>query len=507
MGAVNSITDSVSSALGTDGGGGGALGVVNKLGDELAKQPILTGAYESVGREVAKVPILKAAVIAAGTYFGGPAGAAIAGSLMSRASGNSFNQSLWNGIGTGATVAGAMYGADKLFSASGATSAAGAPGTFVPGVGAGEAGYTMTGDAIADTAALTDMGYSGTQAASLASGTTGAAADPGLMSNLGQLGIKALGSYLTNSSAQNAAQNEANSRNQSAAAAAAMGKFRPVGVTSRFGTSNFQTDSNGNLVNASYSLAPDVQAQQDILMGMSNPLLSQYAGAQSATAPMGTAASRMMSLGNQYLATDPQVQAAKYLADQQGLLAPGRASTLADLQAQMQAQGRGGFAIGGGVNGQGAANPQLQALYNAQLQQDALLAANATQGGMDYAKFGGGLVGSGGDMLKSMYGTQVAAYDPYKTAIGGAGMLENMGKDALTMGANLGGQTMQGNQFGAGLMNNAGQINAANTYAAQAPSMWGSVLNGVANSPQGQQAANSAVDWATGKVADWWNNL
>lgn len=488
MGAVNQITDSVSAALGTDGGGGG-----------------LIGAVEKAGQAIADVPILKAGVIAAGGIFGGPAGAALAGSLMSRASGNSFNQSLWNGIGTGAALAGATYGADKLFG--GATAGSGGAGTLVPGINAGEAGYTLTGDAIADTAALTNMGYSGTQAASLASAATGAAASPGLMNTLGNLGVKGLGAYFTNSSAQNAAQNEANSRNQSAAAAAAAGKFRPVGVTSRFGSSNFQMDSNGNLVNAGYNLAPDVQAQQDILMGMSNPLLSQYAGAQNATAPMGDAASRMMSLGNQYLATDPQAQAAKYLADQQGLLAPGRASTLADLQAQMQAQGRGGFAIGGGVNGQGAANPQLQALYNAQLQQDAQLAANATQGGMDYAKFGGGLVGSGGDMLKSMYGTQVAAYDPYKTAIGGAGMLEGLGQDAMTMGANLGGRTMQANQWGANLMNNAGQTNAANQYAADAPSMWGSVLNGVANSPQGQQAVGSAIDWATGAAKNLWNNL
>ena len=59
MGAVNKITDTVSSALGTDGGGGG-----------------LIGAVEKTGQEIAKVPILKAGVIVAGGVFGGPAGAA-----------------------------------------------------------------------------------------------------------------------------------------------------------------------------------------------------------------------------------------------------------------------------------------------------------------------------------------------------------------------------------------------------------------------------------------------
>jgi hypothetical protein len=215
----------------------------------------------------------------------------------------------------------------------------------------------------------------------------------------------------------------------------------------------------------------------------------------------------MMSLGNQYLATDPRAQAAKYLSEQQGLLAPERASTLADLQSKMQAQGRGGFAIGGGVNGQGAANPQLQALYNAQLQQDAQLAANATQGGMDYAKFGSGMVGGGGDMLNSMYKTQGAAYNPYATAIGGAGMLEGYGQDMIKMGANLGGQVMQGNQFGSNMMNLAGQNAAGVMSAANAPSMWGTLLNSAANSPQGQQAIGGAMDWATGAAKDWWNNL
>jgi hypothetical protein len=171
----------------------------------------------------------------------------------------------------------------------------------------------------------------------------------------------------------------------------------------------------------------------------------------------------------------------------------------------MQSQGRGGFAIGGGVNGQGAANPQLQALYNAQLQQDAQLAANATQGGMDYAKFGAGFVGSGGQMLRDQYATQSAAYDPYKTAIGGAQALEGMGQDALKMGANLGGQVMQGNQYGAGMMNTAGQQAANIQGQANAPSMWGSFLGNAASSPQGQQAIGSGMNYAWDKISNMWS--
>jgi hypothetical protein len=169
-----------------------------------------------------------------------------------------------------------------------------------------------------------------------------------------------------------------------------------------------------------------------------------------------------------------------YMQQQQGLLAPGRASTMADLQAQMQAQGRGGFAIGGGVGGQGAANPQMQALYNAQLQQDALLASQATQGGMDYAKFGGAFVGAGGQMMRDQYGTQVAAYNPYATALGGAQQIEGLGQNALTQGISLGNTATAANAQAGQLLSN-GMTNAANTIgnqAAQAGSLWGNILQG-----------------------------
>ena len=223
-------------------------------------------------------------------------------------------------------------------------------------------------------------------------------------------------------------------------------------------------------------------------MNASQGMLNQFTNSPGATAPMGTAAQRMMSLGNQYLATDPQAQAAKYLSEQQGLLAPGRASDLADLQSQMQAQGRGGFAIGGGVNGQGAANPQMQALYNARMQQDAQLASQATQGGMDYAKFGAGLVGGGGDMLKSQYGTQSAAYSPYSTALGGAQYIEGLGQNAMDTGINIGAKGTAANAASGGLLA-TGMNNAANTmFPANAQSPWGNLLSGAANSMQNYQS-------------------
>jgi hypothetical protein len=214
-------------------------------------------------------------------------------------------------------------------------------------------------------------------------------------------------------------------------------------------------------------------------------MLTQYQGAQAATAPMGDAAQRMMSLGNQYLATDPQAQAQKYMADQLALLSAGRNTDMANLQAKMQAQGRGGLAIGGG-DGMFASNPQLQALLNAQRQQDLGLAAQATQGGMDYAKFGSAMVGGGGDMMNSMYGTQQAAFSPYSTALGGATNIEGLGQNALDMGINLG-KTATAANSSAGSLLGQGMANAAQTVgtqAQQAGSPWGNLLQGAAQSAQ-----------------------
>jgi hypothetical protein len=297
-------------------------------------------------------------------------------------------------------------------------------------------------------------------------------------------GLGLAGSYLNANAAQDAASTQAQAQIRAAQIAADAAKFRPVGVTTNFGSSQFNYDANGNLAQAGYNLSPQLQAQQNQVMGASGGLLNQYTGAQAATQGMGTAAQRAMMLGNQYLATDPQQQAAKYLQDQQGLLAPGRAQEFANLQAQNAAQGRTGFAMGGGVNGQLAANPEMQAYWNARMQQDAQLAANATQGGMDYAKFGLGTVGSGGDLLSSMYGVQSGAAQPYQTALGVAQGIEGMGQNALDMGTSIGAKTSTG-AARAGMLTAQGMTNAAATMApSNAYSPWGALLTGGANALQ-----------------------
>jgi hypothetical protein len=318
----------------------------------------------------------------------------------------------------------------------------------------------------------------------LGSGGTNVATDsliPGISnSDLLGGGLKLIGGIVGGNAATDAAKTAADAQLQAAKIAADAAKFKPVGITTNFGKSQFGYDANGNLTSAGYQLSPQLQAQQNAIMAGTNPLLTQALGAQAATAPMGDAAQRMMTLGNGYLASTPQEQAAKWLADQRALLTQGDQSNYAQLQAQLQASGRGGLMTGGG-NGFAAANPELNAYYNAMQQRDLGLAANATQQGQQYATYGANLVGSGGQMLDSMYSTQSNAYNPYKTALGQASTIEGLGQNALDQGINLGAKgtaatAQSGMLLGQGMSNAAQTMQQANAY-----SPWATGLSNLGN--------------------------
>lgn len=449
----------------------------------------------NVGKAISSSPIAQAAITVGGSFVGVPPAvtAAILGANQASQTGD---------IGQGLMTGGLSYlGGDYLSSAPGESMFAQYAPTWMggnPATGAmgGGTGLTLGGGTQGLTAGgATAVGMGGGTGVSL-----GGAAASGSSTGLGSMwntitsnpqllsaGLGLAGSYLNANQAQQAASNTADAQVRAAQIAADAAKFRPVGVTTNFGASRFGYDPNGNLVSAGYAMNPLLQGQQNQLLGTSQGLLNQFSDSQTATAPMGQAAQTMMQLGQGYLATTPQEQAAKYMTEQQSLLAPGRAATMADLQSKMQAQGRGGFAIGGGVNGQLAANPQLQALYNAQLQQDAQLAAQATQGGMDYAKFGAGAVGTGGDLLSSMYGTQVNAFSPYKTALGGAQTIEGLGQNAMDLGVNIGAKGTA-SALQSGLLTSQGITNAAQTMQpSNAYSPWGNLLSGLGNVAQNYQ--------------------
>jgi hypothetical protein len=502
----------------TNNGFGGLLGgVVNGIGSGL----------EAIGNKVAQpiaeaaLPLIQPAMLAALGYYGagaagllggagGAAGAAAAPSTaVIDAAGNMIGGELATGAATSAPVyQGALGGWGALGAgaagAAAATTAAeptATAATSAAPVASAAAPAAATGPIGSEAGAAYNTVGAGTPAASgLLEGVAGTAAASSLIpgipnSGLLTTGLNMAGSLANQSAASSAAQTQADAQIKAAQIAADAAKFKPVGVTTGFGSSQFGYDANGNLTSAGYNLTPEMKAQRDALISQSNGLLTQAGQAQAATAPMAQTAQTMMGLGQGYLATSPQAQAAKYYQDQQNILAPGRATDMANLQAQMQAQGRGGFAIGGGVGGQGAANPQLQALFNAQMQQNTQLSANATQGGMDYAKFGADMVGQGGNMLSSMYGVQNNAYSPYTTALNGANTVEGLGQNAMTMGANLGNATTAA-AAAAGRAQATGITNAANTMApSNAYSPLGTGLLNAANLSSGYK-----FDPMTGKA-------
>ena len=287
-----------------------------------------------------------------------------------------------------------------------------------------------------------------------------------------------LGGLLGGSSARSAARTQAAAQERAAQLAAEEARFRPVGITTRFGQSQFQTDPQGRVSGASYTLDPQLAAMQDRFLGLAGGGLTQAEQAQQQFAPLQGAAQGLFGLGQQYLAQSPQEAAQQFMAGQQNLLAPSRERQFAQLQNNLFNTGRGGLAVGAtgerpsGAAGLGAANPEMEAYYNAIAQQDAALAAQAQQGGMDQARFGAGLFGTGGNLLTQGYQGQAAALSPYEAYLAQARQLEGLGQQPLDLGINIGAK---------------GQSNAA----AQA------LLTGGMGAAQSQFAANAYNPFAT----------
>lgn len=294
-------------------------------------------------------------------------------------------------------------------------------------------------------------------------------------------GLGLLGSSMSGNAARDAANTSANAQLQSAQMAADAAKFRPVGVTTRFGTSNFQMSPEGYLQSAGYTVSPELMAIQD-------RLLSQAGGQGLANTNQALNAQQsLFGLGQQYLAESPQQAAQNWMANQQALLAPSRAQAQAGLTQNLFNTGRGGVATAQGT-GMGAANPEQQALLNAQVQQDLQLAAQAQQQGMNQVNFGAGLFGTGAQVAN-------AGYAPLQTQLGLGQTIEGLGQNALDIGAQLGGRSATaGQSVGQSLL--AGGLGAARTtQAANQYSPVGATLSGLAGN---QQLMRGVGNWFSG---------
>jgi len=290
--------------------------------------------------------------------------------------------------------------------------------------------------------------------------------------------------------AESAARTAADAQTRSAQIAAEEARFRPIGITTRFGSSQFGFDPETGRVNAaSYTVDPELRAYQDRLMGAAGQGLGLVESAPGAYAPLVPGAQRLFELGSQYVAQSPEEVASRYIQQQQALLAPSRERQFAQLQNQLFNTGRSGLAVGatgmrpGGGAGLGAANPELEAYYNALAQQDAALAAQGMQEGQRQTAFGAGLFGTGAGLLGSYGQGLVGSYAPFLTGLGAAGQVEQLGMEPLTIGASLGGRIA--NPTGANALFQGGTSAAQTLQRATSASPMGGLFSGLGQTVSG----------------------
>jgi hypothetical protein len=233
-------------------------------------------------------------------------------------------------------------------------------------------------------------------------------------------GASLLGSSMAGRSAQKAANTAANAQLEAARIAAEEQKFRPVGITSRFGTSQFGFGPEGRLTSAGYTASPEIQELQARLAGL-------YGSSLGLAERAPEISEGLFGLGKQYLAQTPAQARQQYIAEQQALLDPIRRREEERLASTVFGRGRAGLNIGD------IGQPELAALANARRTQDLQLAAEAERAAQQKIGFGAGLFGTG-------IGLETQSLAPFQQQFGVSQLLEQAAQQPLDIGAQLGGR-------------------------------------------------------------------
>jgi hypothetical protein len=313
-------------------------------------------------------------------------------------------------------------------------------------IGAGGSTLSNAVSSAARRAQLQAQGYTPAQINAMdnAGGLLGAGANYFLNQNqLGQLS----NAYGQNVAAQQAATQTAQQQ----------ASFKPVGITTAFGQSNFQFDpTTGQMTSAGYTPTAQVAGQVQNLFGL---------GAQALPTTTNT-----QDIQNQYI------------AQQQGLLAPGREQQLAGINNQQWQTGRTGLATGGTTAGYAAGqpglmqtNPELAAYYNSIGQQNAQIAANAPT----YAQ----------NLLNSQIATGTGLF-------GAANTLEGYAQQPLTLSSGLGTAAS-----GAGAK--AGYYGLLGNQAAQQTQLQGQLAGIYGQGAALGSAVNPLVSAAGNAIGQW----
>jgi hypothetical protein len=261
------------------------------------------------------------------------------------------------------------------------------------------------------------------------------------------------GAEQTKSAGADAAAKQAQAAREASAAA----QFRPVGMTTAFGTSNFTREIDPAtgmpyISAASYQANPQLQALQQQLMSQYGGS-SQYAADQAQQLQaLSPAAQQLFGLGSQYLAQSPQQAAQDWIKSQQNLLAPSQEQQLANVRNQQFQTGRSGLATGGTTaGGMMQTNPELAAYYNSIANTNLGLASQAQQMGQQQTAFGAGLFGTGAQLLGTQANTMAGAYNPLQTLLGTSANVEQLAQQPLQLGLQIGAAQQPGQTAGAGM--------------------------------------------------------
>jgi hypothetical protein len=424
----------------------------------------------------------------AGAGAAGGAGAAAGASASEIAASNALASANLAGY-AGTTLPATAAGAGLLSS-----------GSPMAGFGTGQIGADIAANQVAGSTIASQIAAQGATPSLLQQAASFLNVKPETLASFAPSAIQGLlsagGSYLQSEQAKESAQTQADAQIRAAQIAADSARFRPVGVTTRFGSSNFQTDAAGNVIGAGYTPSAEITGYQDRLRTLAGQGLTQAEQAPTAYAPLTGAAQSLFSLGGSYLKKSPEEVAADYITKQQALLAPIQENQLALLQNKLQQQGRGGLSVAQG-GAMGATTPEMQAYYNLLAQSNLVLAAQADQEAQNRIKFGAGLFDTGAGLQGKYYAGQTAAYSPFTTAMDTSSGLERLAQQPLDLSTSIGSKVSTANA-NVGQLTGQGIINAASTMApANAYSGVGNALTGIASSPNVTGALNRAFGVST----------
>ena len=288
--------------------------------------------------------------------------------------------------------------------------------------------------------------------------------------------LSVAGGLISGSKGADAARGQAEALRAAGLRSSQMAQFRPIGLTTGFGSSRFKVNELGQVEEAGYELTPELQAIRNRLMTSASGYDPTKLG-QAAQPIMGGAAS-LFNLGQQYLAQSPQEAAQQYVSQQQALLAPSREAQLAGVRSNLFARGRGGLGVQAGTGG-APTSPELQAYYNSLARQDLELAARGQEQGMAQTRFGAGLFGTGGELLGQVPRLTSAGYGPLETQLGLARTVEGLGQQPFAMSQELA-RLQSGAGAQAGNLYLQPQRAAADAYSQyQGYSPFGTALSGL----------------------------